>query len=494
MWCRQVWYREKRSTKQAGRYAAAVWLIATTICVPSVLGWNDLANNYVTDKDTGLNQCVLFQTKSYVIYSAGGSFYVPFCVTFFFYVSIFVVLRRRMKGMRQTAAKLATTPGATGGVPRIKCAAASPAAVATTSNAASKCAGQGRPTATIIVSDDCPSSTITTTAMMELNSRSPPLTQRSTSANTEESTCTSRARSSLSSCCSEDDEDSTGHVTKNHSQDNDDDHAAAIASVKKEGSSLAPNYKNLSEFSKHNHSSNGKERDKASSKRYGGSGGAGGWLRKRKQTADHSSTSAATESTCIDNCIAANTSSITILVTEGTSVIGDSSSNAIAMAGIVEHQANSTDLEQRSAAVTFDKHVSTDDTSIAVTTTPTTARTARTAKKKRKNKKETSTPRLTQRQRYEQREMRATIRMAIIILVFFGMWVGFFTIYIVRGCCPDCYIPRELESFFFWLGYSNSSINPILYTIFNDEFRKAFRKILGGGGGSGKRSSKKRRR
>ena len=37
----------------------------------------------------------------------------------------------------------------------------------------------------------------------------------------------------------------------------------------------------------------------------------------------------------------------------------------------------------------------------------------------------------------------------------------------------------ELDAFFFWLGYSNSSVNPILYTIFNEEFRRAFMRILG---------------
>jgi hypothetical protein len=30
-----------------------------------------------------------------------------------------------------------------------------------------------------------------------------------------------------------------------------------------------------------------------------------------------------------------------------------------------------------------------------------------------------------------------------------------------------------------WLGYVNSCINPVIYTIFNPEFRKAFKKILG---------------
>ena len=80
---------------------------------------------------------------------------------------------------------------------------------------------------------------------------------------------------------------------------------------------------------------------------------------------------------------------------------------------------------------------------------------------------------------FDRREMRATFRMAIIIAFFCGFWLGFFVVYVVHGCCPDCYVPRELDAFFFWLGYSNSSVNPILYTIFNEEFRRAFLRILG---------------
>jgi len=55
--------------------------------------------------------------------------------------------------------------------------------------------------------------------------------------------------------------------------------------------------------------------------------------------------------------------------------------------------------------------------------------------------------------------------------------------YVVNSWCPSsvCSVPRALDAFFFWLGYSNSSINPILYTIFNDDFRRAFRSLLGCG-------------
>ena len=90
------------------------------------------------------------------------------------------------------------------------------------------------------------------------------------------------------------------------------------------------------------------------------------------------------------------------------------------------------------------------------------------------------TRRKSQRQRRQDRETKATIRMAIIIAFFCGFWIGFFTIYLLQGLFGGrLRIPQELDAFFFWLGYSNSAINPILYTIFNDDFRKAFQKMLG---------------
>jgi len=86
-----------------------------------------------------------------------------------------------------------------------------------------------------------------------------------------------------------------------------------------------------------------------------------------------------------------------------------------------------------------------------------------------------------QRDRSEKREMRATIRMAVIIAMFGAMWIGFFVLYVANGVTSGAYaVPPTLDAFIFWLGYVNSTVNPILYTVFNVDFRRAFIRILAG--------------
>jgi hypothetical protein len=46
------------------------------------------------------------------------------------------------------------------------------------------------------------------------------------------------------------------------------------------------------------------------------------------------------------------------------------------------------------------------------------------------------------------------------------------------GWSQLCNIEPWLLSFLVWLGYINSFLNPVIYTIFNAEFRRAFKKIL----------------
>lgn len=81
--------------------------------------------------------------------------------------------------------------------------------------------------------------------------------------------------------------------------------------------------------------------------------------------------------------------------------------------------------------------------------------------------------------KYELREQRATKRMAIVMGCFLFCWFPFLFMYLIRSFCVSCYLNVHIQASIIWLGYVNSSINPILYTLFNDDFRKAFKIILG---------------
>nr|XP_006625706.1 PREDICTED: alpha-2B adrenergic receptor [Lepisosteus oculatus] len=89
------------------------------------------------------------------------------------------------------------------------------------------------------------------------------------------------------------------------------------------------------------------------------------------------------------------------------------------------------------------------------------------------------TPNTARRKAAVNREKRFTFVLAVVIGIFVLCWFPFFFSYSLQAVCPiACRLPAPVFKFFFWIGYCNSSVNPVIYTIFNKDFRRAFKKIL----------------
>ena len=423
-----LWYREKRSNSQAAIYIAIVWVTAFAISVPPLLGWNDLSHNYVYDNTTNVYQCVLFQTPSYVLFSASGSFFVPFLITVIFYIRIFKVLRVRMVGMRKHkkakqrtlntfSTNVTTTHSAivNSGLANNKSKEQDVNKLTVTEHAAEIELSR------VCIPGDGPSG-------LEDSSKSMFSTDSCGDDDGVDDSCTQ-----LRPCCNQ--PPCTTKTASVYSKGSNTYSTRVVKNGLKEKGTKSETLVILNPAHDHLYSSDDRTSDN-----------------KQVQIA-----STKNEHDSFNTKNGAQTTGTPVKVKklmklkEKTNDDGggntDSSNNKLRrhVGMSLRNKVTSNPFKSRNT----DKSIT------------------------------TSNAAATRMRRVDQREIRATIRMAIIIAVFCICWFGFFTIYVVHSWCAVCVIPRELDAFFFWLGYANSSMNPILYAIFNEEFRRAFAKLLG---------------
>lgn len=77
------------------------------------------------------------------------------------------------------------------------------------------------------------------------------------------------------------------------------------------------------------------------------------------------------------------------------------------------------------------------------------------------------------------REHKAARTLGIIMGTFIICWLPFFSWYVITTLCGEpCKCPNVVVAVLFWIGYFNSTLNPLIYAYFNRDFREAFKNTL----------------
>ncbi|XP_043587596.1 octopamine receptor beta-2R-like isoform X4 [Bombus pyrosoma] len=77
------------------------------------------------------------------------------------------------------------------------------------------------------------------------------------------------------------------------------------------------------------------------------------------------------------------------------------------------------------------------------------------------------------------REHKAARTLGIIMGTFIICWLPFFLWYVITTLCGEsCPCPDIVIAILFWIGYTNSALNPLIYAYFNRDFREAFKNTL----------------
>ena len=387
--CYPVWYHENKSSTRALVYIIFVWLFSIIVSVAPFIGWRDMIPNfYQYNAEINKQDCVLFMSESYVVYSAMGSFVIPTFLMVFLYVRIFTVLKKRMRSMKPKKKRILYP---------------------SESDFESEAPGQDG-------SSDNKSD-------IELRAAS---TQTTPSGNKNNNA-----------------EDNIGQSP--------DKTMNGINSPCNEHKSFEVNSANNKNTHKH--------------RRY----------------SDSKRVSLNTEITEIsDFPVSTNGQSAPINIQSNDLTVPKPAVKQ-KNCNLKVNFDNNMDVNSRSPSYvsrrSFLMNEESDDFDTKYST-------------QRKQSRVMFLPswnnpltkghkhQIVVKQKYELREQRATKRMAMIMACFCFCWWPFLFMYVIRSFCKYCAIDIHFQAAIIWLGYANSSINPVLYTIFNEDFRKAFQRIV----------------
>lgn len=381
-----VWYLEKKSPKRALVYIIFVWMFSIIVSVAPFIGWRDMIKNfYMFNSVTGRQDCVLFMSETYVLYSAAGSFVIPTILMVFLYVKIFIVLRKRTRSMQPMKKRIfypsesdfeseaqALDDGDSNDREDVELKAASTQTTPMNTKALAKVIENGR----------------------------------------------------------------RGQVSNGH---------AETGSV---------NPCPLDTLNNHNKPD---------------------LLMHESRDTNCNGTALRIEVTDFtENDISGNTPVLQNKLKKSKSQLHTKNKNC----NLKVNYMNTPQTNGKSPSHVSRKSINFNDESSELDCESKYLRSPRTSRAMFFPWKRGASGALSVKHKYELRERRATKRMAMIMACFCFCWWPFVFMYTIRSFCKDCPIDSHFQAAIIWLGYANSSLNPILYTIFNEDFRKAFLKIV----------------
>ena len=76
-----------------------------------------------------------------------------------------------------------------------------------------------------------------------------------------------------------------------------------------------------------------------------------------------------------------------------------------------------------------------------------------------------------------QKELKAARQLGLLVGIFTISWLPYFILFLVIAWCQNC-VSQTIYTTSIWLGYFNSTLNPLIYPLCNIHFRRAFKKIF----------------